>query len=64
MTHRLRGAERDRYAADLRAQYEAGATIRALATANGWSYCRVRDLLLHGGTILRPRGYSITTHPR
>lgn len=64
MTAKLRGADRAPVAAELRAQYEAGATIRGLATANGRSYSYIRDLLLHADTMLRPRGYSLATHPR
>lgn len=41
--------------AELRRRYEAGATIRQLATAAGCSYTAMRHRLLKAGTRLRPR---------
>lgn len=40
----------------LRAAYEGGATIRALAADTGWSYGFVHGVLLGAGAQLRPRG--------
>ncbi len=40
----------------LRAQYEAGASLRALVDETGYSMARVRGLLNKGGTTLRSRG--------
>lgn len=56
MTAHLTGEARTRTAADLRTQYEAGASIRQLAYTTGHSSSRVRTLLLEAGTTLRPPG--------
>ncbi|MEN8654578.1 helix-turn-helix domain-containing protein [Streptomyces sp. 21So2-11] len=53
---RITGAARDKLAAQLKAGYEAGATIRALAEANGRSYGFVHALLLQARVTLRGRG--------
>lgn len=50
------GPERDRVAAELKAKYEAGATIRALATETGRSYSGVHRLLTDAGVTFRPHG--------
>lgn len=50
------GAERAQERAVLKAAYEAGASIRALAAAHGHSYGYVRDALTETGTRLRGRG--------
>lgn len=50
------GPERDRIAAELKARYEAGATIRALAKETDRSYAGVHRLLADAGTHFRPRG--------
>ncbi|MFE5550207.1 helix-turn-helix domain-containing protein [Streptomyces sp. NPDC056534] len=52
----LRGSERTQVASALRAKYEAGASIRALAGATHRSYGAVHKLLLEAGATLRPRG--------
>lgn len=41
---------------ELRARYEAGASIREIADDTGYSIQRVRTLLLAAGTVLRARG--------
>lgn len=43
-------------AGNLRAVYEAGASIRTLATTHGLSFGTVRGLLLEAGATLRGRG--------
>lgn len=43
-------------AAELGAQYEAGASVRQLAERTGFSITRVRGLLEKSGTPMRPRG--------
>jgi hypothetical protein len=53
---RVTGLERDRLAADLRRQYEAGESIRALASATGRSYGFVHRILSESGSQLRGRG--------
>lgn len=58
MTARLFGPDRPKVAADLRARYEAGDTIRAVAAAAGISYSAARDLLREAGTVLRPKGVA------
>lgn len=52
---RLTGEERDLAAKKLRAEYDAGASIRDLAAQTGYSLQRVRTLLKETGP-LRPRG--------
>lgn len=60
----LRGTERIEIARELRAHYEDGATIQALAAQTGHSYSRTRDLLLAAGTTMRPRNGQNTTSTR
>lgn len=50
------GQERALERAALKAAYEAGASIRALAAAHGHSYGYVHDALTETGTRLRGRG--------
>ncbi|MFE0654628.1 helix-turn-helix domain-containing protein [Streptomyces sp. NPDC059534] len=50
------GPERDRVAAELKAKYEAGASIRALTQETGRSYGGVYRLLTDAGAALRSRG--------
>lgn len=50
------GPERDRVAAELKARYEAGASIRALAEEAGRSYGGVHHLLADAGVTFRSRG--------
>lgn len=44
--------------AELRRQYEAGATIRRLSDDTGLSYWAVREALIRAGTTLRKWGPS------
>ena len=53
---RLAPAEVGSLRAELRGQYEAGATVRDLADETGRSYGGVHKLLKDGGTEFRPRG--------
>ncbi len=53
---RILGEARVQLAAELRAAYEQGAGIRALAETTGRSYGFVRDALNAAGATLRPRG--------
>jgi predicted transcriptional regulator len=53
---RVTGAEREKLAADLRKQYEEGASIRVLAESSGRSYGFVHRILSESGTSLRGRG--------
>jgi len=53
---RVTGGERDRLAADLRRKYDAGESIRALASSTGRSYGFVHRILSESGTSLRGRG--------
>lgn len=52
----LPGPERDKVAAELKAQYEAGISIRALAESTGRSYGGVHSLLADAGVEFRSRG--------
>ncbi|MGW1617475.1 helix-turn-helix domain-containing protein [Streptomyces sp. NPDC002285] len=54
------GPERDRLAADLRARYEDGKSIRNLAKETGRCYSNIHSLLEEAGTAFRPQG---STHP-
>ncbi len=53
---RIAGGERSSLAADLRRQYEAGTSIRALAESTGRSYGFVHRLLSESGASMRSRG--------
>lgn len=53
---RLTGAERDALAVKLVHQYEAGASIRALAESTGRSYGFVHRVLSESKVTLRARG--------
>ncbi len=62
---RILGEARVQLAAELRAAYEQGAGIRALAETTGLSYGFVRDALKAAGVTLRPRGRPHSaTEPR
>lgn len=50
------GPERDRIAAELKAKYEKGDSIRSLAESSGRSYGGVHRLLLDAGVEFRSRG--------
>lgn len=50
------GPERDRVAAVLKAKYDRGTSIRALADETGRSYGAVHRLLIYAGATFRPRG--------
>ncbi|MFF8848358.1 helix-turn-helix domain-containing protein [Streptomyces sp. NPDC015127] len=50
------GPERDRLAAELRARYESGASIRTLAKETGRSYGNVHQLLLDAHVTFRASG--------
>jgi hypothetical protein len=53
---RVTGANRDKLAADLKKEYESGASIRSLAESTGRSYGFVHRLLSESGVSLRGRG--------
>jgi len=55
-TERIVGEARVQLAIDLRARYEQGAGIRALAEDTGLSYGFVRETLKAARATLRPRG--------
>lgn len=57
------GAERAQERADLKAAYEAGASIRTLAAAHGHSYGYVHDALTAAGARLRGRGGPNNRNP-
>jgi hypothetical protein len=50
------GPDRDKLAADLKAKYEGGKSIRALAEETGRSYGGVHRLLEDAKTTFRSRG--------
>jgi hypothetical protein len=53
---RVTGADRDKLATDLKARYNAGESIRSLATATGRSYGFIHRILTETGVTLRGRG--------
>jgi hypothetical protein len=59
---RIIGDERAQLAAELRAAYEDGSPIRALAAECGRSYGSVHRLLVESGAQIRPRGGAVKTH--
>jgi hypothetical protein len=56
---RVTGADRSKLATDLRARYDAGESIRSLATATGRSYGFIHRILTETGVALRGRGGAI-----
>ena len=53
---RVTGADRSKLATDLRQRYDAGESIRSLASATGRSYGFVHRILTETGVTLRGRG--------
>jgi hypothetical protein len=53
---RVTGADRSKLAADLKNRYDAGESIRSLATATGRSYGFIHRILTEIGVELRGRG--------
>jgi hypothetical protein len=53
---RVTGADRGKLATDLKARYDAGESIRSLATSTGRSYGFIHRILTENGVTLRGRG--------
>ena len=53
---RVTGADRSKLATDLKARYNAGESIRSLASATGRSYGFIHRILTETGVALRGRG--------
>jgi len=53
---RVTGDDRNRLATDLRSRYDAGESIRSLATSTGRSYGFIHRILTETGVALRGRG--------
>lgn len=53
---RVTGPDRTKLAADLRKRYDAGESIRSLASSTGRSYGFVHRILTENGVSLRGRG--------
>lgn len=53
---RVTGADRSKLAADLKTRYDAGESIRSLASSTGRSYGFVHRMLSESGVTLRGRG--------
>jgi hypothetical protein len=53
---RVTGADRSKLATDLKARYDAGESIRSLASATGRSYGFIHRILTETGVALRGRG--------
>ncbi|MFF2522469.1 helix-turn-helix domain-containing protein [Streptomyces liangshanensis] len=62
MTVALRGRARIDLREDLAQRYDAGASIRTLATQEHRSYGFTRTLLLEAGVELRPRHHRAPTN--
>ncbi|MFB7418272.1 helix-turn-helix domain-containing protein [Streptomyces sp. NPDC056210] len=61
---RITGAARDQLAAELKATYEGGASIRDIAQSTGRSYGFVHRILIETGVTLRGRGGDTRSKPR
>ena len=53
---RVTGEDRNRLATDLKSRYDAGESIRSLATSTGRSYGFIHRILTETGVALRGRG--------
>jgi Helix-turn-helix domain len=53
---RVTGADRSKLATDLKQRYDAGESIRALASTTGRSYGFIHRILTETGVTLRGRG--------
>ena len=53
---RVTGTDRSKLAIDLKERYDAGESIRSLATATGRSYGFIHRILTETGVNLRGRG--------
>ena len=53
---RVTGEDRSKLATDLKTRYDAGESIRSLATATGRSYGFIHRILTETGVALRGRG--------
>ncbi|MGX1675964.1 helix-turn-helix domain-containing protein [Streptomyces sp. NPDC055400] len=60
---RITGAERDQLAAELKAAYEGGDSIRSIAESTGRSYGFVHRILTEAGATLRERGGAPRSKP-
>lgn len=60
---KLYGARRASERATMKAEYEAGASIRTIASTRGHSYGYVHDALIATGTQLRSRGGHNNPYP-
>nr|WP_051357325.1 helix-turn-helix domain-containing protein [Segniliparus rugosus] len=60
---RVLGSDRAELQADLKAKYEAGASIRSLAQETGRSYGFVHKVLVESKTALRARGGAHNVEP-
>jgi len=60
---RIAGESRTQLAADLKEQYEQGASIRALAQTTGRSYGFVHQLLTEAQVTLQGRGRARQPEP-
>ena len=62
--HRVTGDARAALVPQLRARYESGESIRAIAASLGRSYGFVHAVLLDGGVTLRGRGGAVRRRPK
>ncbi len=53
---RVTGTDRSKLASDLRKRYDAGESIRSLASSTGRSYGFIHRILTETGAALRARG--------
>lgn len=53
---RVTGTDRSKLAADLKSRYDAGESIRSLASSTGRSYGFIHRILTENGVNLRGRG--------
>ncbi|WP_405785200.1 helix-turn-helix domain-containing protein [Streptomyces sp. NBC_01378] len=60
---RITGAARDQLAAEMKAAYEGGDSIRSIAESTGRSYGFVHRILTEAGATLRGRGGAPRNKP-
>lgn len=60
---RITGESRDKVKGEIKAQYEAGASIRSLAEQTGRSYGFIHKILVESDVALRGRGGANRRRP-
>lgn len=53
---RIKGITREKFAVQIREQYDSGMSVRAVAQLHGRSYGNIHRVLAETDTTMRPRG--------